>query len=95
VRNGSGRRLEKLERLLEVSEDEAWKPIPPDDRAILAEAEDMIGGPDDSGPPRGREFFELAIARALERRGRTAREISETMAEWLADFEERGEGSRL
>jgi hypothetical protein len=88
VRNGSGRRLEKLERLLEVSEDEAWKPIPTDDRAILAEAEDMIGGPDDSGPPRGREFFELAIARALERRGRTAREISETMAGWLADFEE-------
>jgi hypothetical protein len=31
----------------------------------------------------------------LERRGRTAREISETMAGWLADFEERGEGSRL
>jgi hypothetical protein len=55
----------------------------------------MIGGPDDCGPPRGREFFELAIARALERRGRTAREISETMAGWLADFEERGEGSRL
>jgi len=92
VRNGSGRRLEKLERLLEVSEDEAWKPIPPDDLAILAEAEDMIGGPDDSGPPRGREFFELAIARALERRGRTAREISETMAGWLADFEERRGG---
>src|SRR5215208_8431230 len=85
------RRLERLERLLEASEEEeAWGRWNPDDLAILAEAEDMIGGPADCGPPRGREFFELAIARALGRRGRTAREISETMAGWLADFEERG-----
>jgi hypothetical protein len=92
VRNGSGRRLEKLERLLEVSEDEAWKPIPPDDRAILTEAEDMIGGPDDNGPPRGPEFFELAISRALSKRGRSAAEIAETIARWRADLEEAGGG---
>jgi hypothetical protein len=89
-------KLARLEKRLEASEEEGarhrWDP---DDLAILAEAEGMIGGPDVDGPPRGREFSELATARALERRGRTAREISETMAGWLADFEERGEGSRL
>jgi hypothetical protein len=93
VRNSSnGKWIERLERIFETSADERYSPIDPDDLAIIEEAEGMIGGPDDGGPPRGREFFELAIARALEKRGRTAAEIAETMAGWLADFEEAGGG---
>jgi hypothetical protein len=87
------RRLERLERLLEASEEEeAWGRWNPDDLAILAEAEDMIGGPDDCGPPRGPEFFELAISRALSKRGCSAAEIDETIARWRADLEEEGGG---
>jgi hypothetical protein len=87
------RRLERLERLQEASEEEeAWGGWNPDDLAILEEAEDMIGGPDDSGPPRGPEFFELAISRALEKRGRTTKEIAKELDRWLQDFEEAGGG---
>src|SRR5215217_8642959 len=92
MRSGNNGRLERLERLLEASAEEAWQPMRPNDRAILAEAEDMIGGPDDNGPPHGPEFFELAISRALSKRGRSAAEIAETIARWRADLEEEGGG---
>jgi hypothetical protein len=92
MRSNNSRRIERLEKLLEASAEEAWQPINPDDLAILEEAEGMIGGPDDSGPPRGPEFFELAISRALEKRGRTTKEIAKELDRWLQDFEEAGGG---
>jgi hypothetical protein len=91
VRNSTNKRqIERLEQLFQASSDKRYAPIDPDDLAIIEEAHSMIGGPDDDGPPRSREFFELAIARALEKRGRTTHEIAEKIAAHLGTFEEWG-----
>jgi hypothetical protein len=90
MRNGNDKRLERLEKLLQVSakDDPMLRPIDPTALAILEEAESMIGGPDDSGPVRGHEFLELAVARALEKRGRTTAEIAEELGQWMTLFDE-------
>jgi hypothetical protein len=96
VRNSSNNRhLERLEQLFQSSMDDRYAPIDPDDLAIIEEARNVIGGPDDDGPPRSREFFELAIARALEKRGRTTSEIAEKIATDLAAFGEWGRDKRM
>jgi hypothetical protein len=93
-------RLRRLEKLLEISSEDApmRRPIDTDEVAVLDELESMIGGPDDPGPPRGPEFLELGVARALERRGHTTAEIAEELPRWIALFDEtmrQGEGNRL
>jgi hypothetical protein len=94
-------RLQRLERLLEVSseDDPMRRPIDPTARAILDELESMIGGPDDPGPPRGNEFLELGVARGLERRGYSTAQIPEELPQWMTFFRgseaDIGEGSRL
>ena|SRR5688500_6531220 len=93
ARNTNNRRLERLEKLLEVStkDDLIHGPIDPTALAILGELESIIGTPDDLGPPRGPEFLELGAARALEKRGCTTAEIAEALPQWMAYFGE-GEG---
>jgi hypothetical protein len=87
-------RLQRLEKLLEISseDDPMRQPIDPDELAVLDELESMIGGPDDPGPPRGPEFLELGVARALEKRGRTTADIAEELPRWMVLFDEVGGG---
>jgi hypothetical protein len=85
-------RVDGLEKRLQATADARYRPINPDDLAILEELEDMIGGPEDPGPPRGPEFLELAIARVLERRGRSTTEIAEEVVRWRAGLKLWGEG---
>jgi hypothetical protein len=87
--HNNDRRIEQLERLYEAADDERYKPIDHTALVIIEEVESAIGGPDDPGPPRYREFFELAVARALEKCGRTTAQIAAELGEWMAAF---GEG---
>jgi hypothetical protein len=89
------RRLEHIERMLSSSSDPMLRPIPPDELAVLNALETQLTyGPDD---PRQREQFELIIARALEERGLSAICVAETLAGWMAtydEFKEEGERQR-
>ncbi len=96
MKNGSNdKRLERLENLLAPPEKKGPPPIDPEDLAILNALETSVDcGPDD---PRRREQFELTIARALEERGHSAAQIAETLAGWMAtydEFKEEGERQR-
>jgi hypothetical protein len=96
VKNGSSasndKRLERLEQLLEASDDPMHRPMRPDELAVLDELESMIGGPDDPGPPRDREFLELGVTRGLEHRGYSTTEIAEALPQWMALFDEGDRG---
>ena len=84
--------LQQLEKRLALADDPLHGPISEEDRAIVAEAEDMIGGPDDRGkPPRSPEFIELAITRALQKQGRPPAYIAQKIEAYKRDSG-RGEG---
>jgi hypothetical protein len=83
------RRIDQLEKLFEAADDERYQPIDQVALAIIEEVEGAIRGPDDPGPrARDREFFALAVARALEKCGRTTAQIAEELDLWMEAFGE-------